>query len=83
MEMKRRNITHREITQVLAAPEARQRLRAGRVVYQSRVDYGRPTKTYLLRVFVDIDRHPPEVVTAYRTSKLEKYSGVSNDEGHL
>jgi len=24
-------------------------------------------------VFVDIDRQPPEVVTAYRTSKIEKY----------
>ena len=25
------------------------------------------------RVFVDVDRDPPEVVTVYRTSKLEKY----------
>jgi hypothetical protein len=28
---------------------------------------------YLLRVFVDTDRHPPDIVTAYRTSKLDKY----------
>ena len=28
---------------------------------------------YLLRVFVDLDRDPPEVVTAYRTSKVDKY----------
>ena len=28
---------------------------------------------YLLRVFVDVDRSPPEVVTVYRTSKMEKY----------
>jgi hypothetical protein len=34
---------------------------------------GEPSKTYLVRVFVDIDRSPPEVATAYRTSKVEKY----------
>ena len=34
---------------------------------------GNPEKLYLLRVFVDIDREPPEVVTAYRTGKVEKY----------
>jgi len=27
----------------------------------------------LVRVFVDIARVPPEVVTAYQTSKIEKY----------
>jgi hypothetical protein len=30
-------------------------------------------KAYLLRVFVDADRIPPEVVSAYRTSKIGKY----------
>jgi hypothetical protein len=29
--------------------------------------------SYLMRVFVDVDRKPAEVVTAYRTSKIEKY----------
>ena len=43
------------------------------MVYQSRVEFEEPGKTYLLRVFVDIDRQPAEVVTAYRTSKVEKY----------
>jgi len=28
---------------------------------------------YLVRVFVDVDRSPPEVVTVYRTSKVERY----------
>ena len=32
-----------------------------------------PPTTYLLRVFVDTDREPPEVVTVYRTSKITKY----------
>jgi len=31
------------------------------------------SKVYLLHVFVDIDREPPEVVTVYRTSKVRKY----------
>lgn len=28
---------------------------------------------YLVRVFVDVDRTPAVVVTAYRTSKIDKY----------
>ena len=28
---------------------------------------------FLIRVFIDIDRKPAEVVTAYRTSKIAKY----------
>lgn len=42
-------------------------MREGRVVAQARMG------PYLMRVFVDVDRSPPEVVTAYRTSKIEKY----------
>ena len=56
---------------VLVAPEQRHRVRPGREVLQSRVTFG--DKTYLVRVFVDVDRKPAEVVTAYRTSKIAKY----------
>ena len=48
-------------------------VREGRAVYQAKCDMGEPPKTYILRVFVDIDRKPPYVVTVYRTSKIEKY----------
>jgi len=72
-EMERRQITEAEIAQVLSAPEQIKVVRPGRSVYQSRLELGEPPKTYLLRVFVDFDRHPPEVATAYRTSKVEKY----------
>ncbi len=72
-EMERRRITEAEIAQVLSAPEQMEVLRPGRAVYQSRTEFGEPPKTYLLRVFVDVDRQPPEVVTAYRTSKIGKY----------
>jgi hypothetical protein len=73
LEMKRRNITETEIAQVLSTPEQIETIRLGRAVYQMRFELGQPPKTYLLRVFVDIDRQPPEVVTAYRTSKIDKY----------
>ena len=43
----------------------------GRDVLQSRIAFA--GKTYLFRVFVDIDRDPAEVVTIYRTSRIAKY----------
>jgi hypothetical protein len=73
LEKERRQITEAEIAQVLSAPEQSEIVRPGRMVYQSRVKVGEPARTYLLRVFVDVDRRPAEVVTAYRTSKIDKY----------
>jgi len=40
---------------------------------RDRTSFGEPPKTHLLRIFVDVDREPAEVVTAYRTSKISKY----------
>jgi hypothetical protein len=62
-----------EVESVLAAPEQTECVREGRAVYQSRNELGEPSKTYLLRVVVDIARQPTEVVTAYRSSKVQKY----------
>ncbi len=73
LEMKRRQITEAEVAQVLSAPEQTEEVRPGRVVCQSRVEFGVPARLYLLRVFVDIARRPAEVVTVYRTSRIEKY----------
>ena len=72
-EMERRQISDAEIAQVLSSPEQTEVLRPGRAVFQSRVQFGEPLQTYLLRVFVDVDRRPAEVVTAYRTSRVQKY----------
>lgn len=58
---------------ILAGPEQRAMARPGRDIYQSRLSLGEPPGTYLVRVVVDVDRRPPEVVTAYRTSKIAKY----------
>ena len=70
-EMERRKITEGTVRDVLAAPEQRHAVRRGRDVLQSRVLFA--DKRYLLRVFVDIDRSPAEVVTVYRTSRIAKY----------
>ena len=72
-EMGRRGIEEAEVAAVLSAPEQAEVVRAGRVVYQSRFERGEPPRMYLLRVFVDVDREPAEVVTAYWSSKIEKY----------
>ena len=37
---------------------------------------GEGRRRYLVRVIVDVDRDMPEVVTVYRTSKIEKYWGA-------
>ena len=72
-EMARREISQEDVRTVLADPEQMEMVREGRAVYQAKLDIGEAPKIYVLRVFVDIDRKPPYVVTVYRTSKIEKY----------
>jgi len=72
-EMARRQISEEDVKAVLAEPEQMEMVRYGRAVYQARCVMDDPPKTYLLRVFIDIDPRPPYVVTVYRTSKIEKY----------
>jgi len=70
-EMHRRGLDEAAIRRVLENPEQREAVRPGREVLQSRIEL--KGRIHLVRVFIDIDRVPPEVVTAYRTSKVEKY----------
>ena len=70
-EMARRRVVESIVRGVLAAPEQRHPVRAGRDVLQSRIVVD--GKTYLVRVFVDVDRSPAEVVTVYRTSRIARY----------
>lgn len=72
-EMTRRKLSPERVHAVLAAPEQRWQVRRDRDVLQSRFFMDTPRKRYLVRVFVDVDREPPEVVTAYRTGKITKY----------
>jgi len=71
LEVVRRGLDETLVLQVLTAPEQRETVRPGRDVLQSRLDMA--GKLYLVRVFVDVDRSPAEVVTVYRTSRIEKY----------
>jgi hypothetical protein len=70
-ELRRRGLDEAIVRQVLAAPQQRRIARDGRDVLRSRLEIG--GKQYLIRVFVDVDRSPAEVVTVYRTSKIAKY----------
>jgi hypothetical protein len=70
-EMARRDISEQVVREILKEPEQRQVVREGREVVQSRIVLG--GKLYLVRIFVDFDRIPSEIVTVYRTSKIEKY----------
>jgi len=70
--MARRGISEHEVRTVLRAPEQQSPVRPGRIVLQSRLSIA-GEGVYLLRVFIDVDRIPPEVVTAYRSSKITKY----------
>ncbi|HEX9348074.1 MAG TPA: DUF2283 domain-containing protein, partial [Gemmatimonadales bacterium] len=60
--MQRRDVSDGLVQHVVAAPEQRFPVRDGRVVLQSRVTMGRPPKMYLVRVVIDIDRRPAEVL---------------------
>ena len=70
-EMQRRRIAEIVVRSVLAAPEQRYPVRSGRDVLQSTTLLR--DKTYLVRVLVDVDRIPAEVVTVYFTSQVAKY----------
>jgi hypothetical protein len=71
--MQRRALSEELVRSVLEAPGQRWELRPGRHVLQSKISMGEPPRAYVLRVIVDVDRQPNEVVTAYRSSKIDKY----------
>lgn len=74
-QMGRRGVTEEEVRDVLKEPGQMQEVRPGRWVYQVRHYVGDPPREFVLRVLVDLDRQPPEVVTVYRSSKVDKYWG--------
>ncbi|HEY3908383.1 MAG TPA: hypothetical protein VGM07_00665 [Stellaceae bacterium] len=70
-EMVRRQIAQSIVHGVLAAPQQRYAVGPGRDVLQSKLLFD--GKIYLVRVFIDFDRTPAEVVTVYRTSQILRY----------
>jgi len=71
-EIARRGLSLATIRTVLTAPEQRIEVRPGRAVLQSRIADA-AGRAFLVRVFVDLERRPAEIVTAYRTSRVAKY----------
>jgi Domain of unknown function (DUF4258) len=72
-EMERRGIDEAQVREVLANPGLVAAVRPGREVLTSLLQSGPNEHRYVLRVFVDVDRIPPVVVTVYRSSKIAKY----------
>jgi len=70
-QMARRGISVALLKGVLRKPEQVMEVRPGRIILQSRARIG--THNQLVRVFVDVDVSPAQVVTVYRTSKIDKY----------
>ena len=71
-EMERRSIPLSLLESVLENPQQVLPERGGKKAYQSQLDFG-GGKIFLLRVIVDETVDPAPVVTAYRTSKINKY----------
>jgi len=71
-ELQRRNIPQILLDQVLNDPQQIVSGRYGRKIFQSQLDFG-ADKMYLLRVIVDDRTDPAVVLTAYRTSRIDKY----------
>jgi hypothetical protein len=69
--MERRGLGRILVANVVMRPGQRVALRPGRDALQSLVEIG--GRRYLVRVIVDVDRSPPEVVTACRSSRMGKY----------
>lgn len=66
-QMAKRGLAEAEVRHALAEPDESYQVREGRIVVHRMGNKG------LLRIFVDIDRNPPEVVTAYRTTRIGRY----------
>ena len=73
VEMARRDITEAEVRAVLSDPGQQAPVRPGRIVLTSLQEPGPGGRGHVVRVFVDIDRSPPVVVTVYRSSKIGEY----------
>ncbi len=68
-------LAKRSITQEMALwvieKSTEKSIQEGVTVYQNMVLEN--NKTYLIRVFVNEDKTPPLIITAYKTSKTQKY----------
>ena len=73
IQMLRRGISKKEVRGIIQNPGQTDEIRPGRVVMQSRIIARDRESEILVRVFADVSENSIEVVTAYRTSRIEKY----------
>lgn len=76
LEMVRRQIPLSLLEPILQKPQQVVAEKRGRKAYQTQVDFG-DGKIFLLRVIVEDDVDPANVITVYRTSKISKYWRVT------
>ncbi len=69
-QMEKRNISMAIAEKVLADPQEINF--SGSIAVYQRI-LSEYEKSYLFRIFVNADKQPPLVVTAYKTSKIKKY----------
>ena len=66
-----RGIPERVVRNVVKAPEQQYNNDIDETVCQSKKIF--EDKVYLVRVYVNFYKEPPVIISAYRTSKIEKY----------
>jgi hypothetical protein len=71
-QMVRRQLPIAAVLEVVRQAEQEVVVRPGRIVRQAQVALGPAGKVYLVRVVMDVDRTPAEVVTAYRTTRFSR-----------
>ena len=71
IQLKRRGIAKKTVSEVISNPDTKTNIDADLVVYQKQMEEG--DRNYLFRVFVNTNKTPPLVVTAYKTTKIDKY----------
>jgi len=69
-QIKRRNISVKTIEFILENPD-RTAIQANTMVYQAIIQEN--NKNYMIRIFVNRMVDPAVVITAYKTSKIDKY----------
>lgn len=70
-ELRRRRIPRAILDSVVESPEQVVPAHGGKHAYQSRVNFG--GRVFLVRAIVDDSVDPATVITAYRTTKIDKY----------
>lgn len=71
-EIVRRQIPRAWVEATLNGPKQKIPQPDGTEIWQAPFD-GADGRNYLLRIVVALDKNPPVVVTAYRTTKIERY----------